>query len=141
MMAVRISSICALLITALLIGCQRPTPPTPAAPPGPSVTIELLPATVSREGNEIVCVVKYRITKGEPEATDRYRVEWRDPTQGFAILAKVEGKDITPEGEFKARFKPQKPFGPELHSYQISIHQDYPGQKSGLVSNVVKGEV
>ena len=140
MRTVRLVSIGALVVIQL-VGCGSSQSSGPAVPPGPSVAIELLSPVVSREGNEIVCSVKYRITTGQPEPNDRYRVEWRDPKEGFAILAKVEGKDLKPEGEFKGRFAPRKPFGPEPHPYQIMVHQDYPGEKGGVVSNVLKGEV
>src|ERR1700678_4803307 len=103
----------AFVLVALLTGCQRSQTPGAMVPPGPSVTIELSSPSVSRAGNEIVCVVKYRVTGGQPKPTDVYRVEWREPKEGFAILAKVEGKDLQAEGEFKGRFQPHKPFGPE----------------------------
>jgi hypothetical protein len=140
MAAIRLASACALVLTQL-VGCGPSAPAGPAVPPGPSVTLELVSGSATRDGAEIVCTVKYRITAGRPEPTDRFRVEFRDPKEGFAIIAKLEGKDLTPEGEFKGRFVPRKPFGPEPHPYQIMVHQDYPGEKGGLASNVLKGEV
>jgi hypothetical protein len=103
--------------------------------------LELYDAHVIRDGAAIDCEVKYRITSGKPEPDDQYRVEFRDPRAGFAILTNLSGKEIQPEGTFKGRFTPHQPFGPEAHQYQLSVHQTYPGQKGGLISNVLEGGV